>query len=272
MADHRPKRKRPAASNLREKNLGGSRAQQRQLQQQLDVTFRDETFLTQALAHRSYLNEHRDFPLPHNERLEFLGDAVLELVVTDHLYRTYDNPEGELTSWRSALVRGEMLGGIAERLGVGKALLMSRGEEKSGGRSRQVLLANAFEAVVGALYLDQGYDVAKDFIHRTVVTELPDIIKGERHRDAKSKLQELAQDGVGITPRYEVASSTGPDHAKNFTMAVYVGDDKLAAGEGLSKQQAEQAAAENALASGWLAKRKSQRAKGRPGGKQTGER
>lgn len=219
----------------------------KKLAKQLGVSFADQDLLTQALVHRSYLNENRDFALPHNERLEFLGDAVLELVVTDHLYRTYDNPEGDLTSWRSAVVRGEKLAVLAERLGVGAALLMSRGEEKSGGRTRPMLLANAFEAIVGAIYLDQGYDAAKGFIHRTVIAELPKIIKRNLDRDAKSRLQEVAQEAVGRTPRYRVREESGPDHDKRFTVAVLVGDNELGTGHGSSKQQAEQRAAETAL-------------------------
>lgn len=219
----------------------------KKLETQLGVTFADKDLLTQALVHRSYLNENRSFNLPHNERLEFLGDAVLELAVTDHLYRTYENPEGDLTSWRSAVVRGEKLAVLAERLGVGDALLMSRGEEKSGGRTRSALLANAFEAIVGAMYLDQGYDVAQEFIHRTVIAELPEIIKQNLDRDAKSKLQEVAQETVGLTPRYRVIEESGPDHDKRFTVAVSVGDNELGTGSGSSKQQAEQGAAEQAL-------------------------
>lgn len=217
------------------------------LEKKLGTKFKDEELLRTALTHRSYLNENRDFHLPHNERLEFLGDAVLELIVTDHLYNTYDNPEGDLTSWRSALVRGEKLAVLSERLGIGKALLMSKGEEKSGGRDRAGLLANAFEAVTGAMYLDQGYDVTKEFVHKTVVAELPKIIKNELHRDAKSKLQEVTQEAVGLTPRYKVREETGPDHDKRFTVAVVVNDNELGTGQGSSKQQAEQRAAETAL-------------------------
>lgn len=217
------------------------------LEKKLGVRFSDPALLKTALTHRSYLNENRDFELPHNERLEFLGDAVLELIVTDHLYREYDKPEGELTSWRSALVRGEKLCVLADRLGIGKVLLMSKGEEKSGGRDRPALLANAFEAVTGAMYLDQGYDATKEFVHRTVIAELPKIIQDESHRDAKSKLQEVTQEAVGQTPRYRVREETGPDHDKRFTVAVVVGDNELGIGHGSSKQQAEQQAAEQAL-------------------------
>lgn len=227
-----------------------------QLQERLGVKFKDEQLLRQALVHRSYLNEHRDFELPHNERLEFLGDAVLELIVTDHLYRTYENPEGELTSWRSALVRGEHLAIVAEELGIGQALQMSKGEEKSGGRNREALLANAFEAVLGALYLDQGYDPSKELVHRLLIPRLPNIIKQNLHRDAKSQLQEMVQERHGVTPRYDVSASSGPDHDKRFTVSVAVDGKKLAEGDGTSKQSAEQAAAQAALTAWPETKRK----------------
>jgi len=220
------------------------------LQQRMGVRFNQADLLTQALVHRSYLNEHRSFALPHNERLEFLGDAVLELIVTDHLYRTYPDPEGELTSWRSALVRGDMLGMVAGELGVGEALLMSKGEERSGGRKRTQLLANAMEALIGAMYLDQGYQATERFVHETLVARLPEIIKGNLDRDPKSRLQETAQEKLGRTPHYEIESAVGPDHAKQFKIAVYVGKEKLGEGGGASKQVAEQAAAKAALAAG----------------------
>ena len=220
------------------------------LQQRLGLQFSDLDLLQTAVVHRSYLNENRGFKLPHNERLEFLGDAVLELIVTEHLYRTYDNPEGELTSWRSALVRGDMLAKLAERFELGQAMLMSRGEEKSGGRTRSLLLANAFEAIIGATYLDQGYEGAKAFVHKVIIPELPAIIEGDLHVDAKSSLQEKSQESFNQTPRYEVIQAIGPDHDKRFTVAVHVGDNKLAEGAGTSKQSAEQAAAETAL-KGW---------------------
>jgi ribonuclease-3 len=217
------------------------------LQQALGVTFQEQSLLRTALVHRSYLNENRDFSLPHNERLEFLGDAVLELIVTDHLYRTYDNPEGDLTSWRSALVRGDMLAVVAEELGIGHALLMSKGEEKSGGRTRSQLLANACEAVIGAVYLDQGYDAAKDLVHRVIVPRLPEIIKEGSDRDPKSTLQEKAQEKFNQTPEYIVTSESGPDHDKRFTIEVKLGDNVVGTGKGTSKQQAQQEAARAAL-------------------------
>ena len=220
------------------------------LQKRLEVEFKDLTLLRQALVHRSYLNENRDFELAHNERLEFLGDAVLELIVTDHLYRTYEEPEGELTSWRSALVRGEHLAVVARELDLGSALLMSRGEEKSGGRDREALLANAFEAVIGALYVDQGYEPAKEMVHRLLMPRLPKIIEQNLHRDAKSRLQEIVQEQHGVTPNYQVMASTGPDHEKRFTVGAFVGKKKISEGQGTSKQSAEQDAAQAAL-TGW---------------------
>ena len=223
------------------------------LQQRLEVSFKDQALLQTALVHRSYLNENRDFKLPHNERLEFLGDAVLELIVTDHLYQTYPNPEGDLTSWRSALVRGDMLAVVAEELGIGQALQMSKGEEKSGGRERAQLLANACEAVIGAIYLDQGYDTTKRFVHRVLIPRLPEIIKEGSDRDPKSSLQEKAQEQRNETPKYSVTSETGPDHDKRFTVEVRLGDTVVGTGYGTSKQTAQQDAARAALEGDHLA-------------------
>ncbi len=200
-----------------------------------------------AFTHRSYLNENRGFHLPHNERLEFLGDAVLELVSTEHLYKTYDHPEGELTNFRSALVNYKMLSDIAARLQFEQYLLMSRGEAKDTGRARQVILANAMEAFIGALYLDLGYDAVADFIKREVLTELPSIITGGTYMDPKSKLQELIQEKHGVTPTYGVVSESGPDHDKVFVVAAYMGKKEIGRGEGPSKQEGEISAAEHAL-------------------------
>ncbi|MBL8031699.1 MAG: ribonuclease III [Candidatus Doudnabacteria bacterium] len=200
-----------------------------------------------ACTHRSYINEHRSFPLPHNERLEFLGDAVLELVATEHLYRTYPYSEGELTNFRSALVNYKMLSEIARRIGLGEFLLMSRGEAKDMGRARQVILANAIEAVIGAIYLDLGYAVAAEFIAREVLVELPAIITTGQYMDPKSKLQEIIQEKRGVTPTYGVVSESGPDHDKVFVVAVYVQSAEAGRGAGPSKQEAEVAAAQDAL-------------------------
>jgi ribonuclease-3 len=194
-----------------------------------------------------YLNEHRSFQLPHNERLEFLGDAVLELCATEYLYRNYPHPEGELTNFRSALVNYKMLSSIAQRLGFEKFLQMSRGEAKDTGRARQVILANCIEAVIGAMYLDAGYQACTNFIGREILVELQKIIEGETYLDPKSKLQEIVQDKRGITPTYGVVSESGPDHNKTFVVAAFVGNDEVGRGTGPSKQEAEIAAAENAL-------------------------
>jgi ribonuclease-3 len=217
------------------------------LEESLGVTFKDKNLLQTALVHRSYLNENRGFHLPHNERLEFLGDAVLELVVTEHLYRNYPNPEGELTNLRAALVNYKMLAEIANRLGVEPHLLLSRGEAKDTGRARQVILANALEALIGAIYLDQGMEIAKVFIEREVLKQLPAIIQNGAYLDPKSKLQELVQDKLAITPMYKVLSESGPDHAKVFEVGVFIGETLLGKGSGPSKQDAEVLAAQHAL-------------------------
>lgn len=200
-----------------------------------------------AFTHRSYLNEHRSFNLPHNERLEFLGDAVLELIATDHLYKNYEHPEGELTNFRSALVNYKILSEIARRLGIEQHLQMSRGEAKDTGRARQVILANAIEAVIGAMYLDLGYDSTRQFVEKEILVELPAIITGGTYVDPKSKLQESVQDKWGITPTYGVMSETGPDHNKTFIVAAFMGSKEIGRGQGPSKQEAEIAAAKNSI-------------------------
>ena len=223
------------------------------LAEKLGIKFNNLDLLKQAVTHRSYLNEHRDYKLEHNERLEFLGDAVLELVVTEYLYANFPNPEGEMTNWRAALVNGEMLAKISTQLGVEEFLLMSRGESRDTGKARQYLLANAFEAIIGAMYLDQGmdgYEVAKNFILKNVVVELPEIIKNKTYMDPKSRFQEMAQEQVGITPSYKVIEESGPDHAKKFVVGVFLEHDLVAKGEGMSKQEAQR----NAAAAGLLVK------------------
>lgn len=222
------------------------------LEQKIKTNFKDKNLLLQALTHRSYINENPKWPLDHNERLEFLGDAVLELVVTEHLYRTYPNPEGELTNWRAALVNAVMLADISKVFDLNDFMLLSRGEAKDTGRARQYILANAMEAVIGAIYLDQGYEKSAEFIHAFILSELPRIIKNNLYRDAKSLFQEKAQEQVGVTPNYEVIQEWGPDHARQFKVGVYLGKDLIADGEGPSKQEAQQKAAEGALKSkGW---------------------
>lgn len=219
------------------------------LEKKLGIEFKNKDYLVQAFVHRSYINENPDFHLNHNERLEFLGDAVLELVVTEELYKKYpDKPEGELTNWRASLVNAKMLTKIAENLGFNDFLLLSRGETKESGKARQYILANTFEAFIGSLYLDLGYKIADDFIKKNVITELSEIIINKLFKDSKSKFQEEAQEKVGKTPSYKVIKESGPDHKKKFIVGIFLGDDLVAEGEGSSKQEAEESAAKNALA------------------------
>jgi ribonuclease-3 len=219
----------------------------------IGVDFRDIDLLQQALTHRSYLNEHRDYKLDHNERLEFLGDAVLELVVTEYLYKNYKNPEGELTSWRAALVNGENLAKISKEMGVEEFLLMSRGEAKDTGRARQYLLANAMEAIIGSVYLDQGYGKAEEFILKNIVSSLDEVLESKSYMDPKSYFQEKAQDVAKVTPMYKVLEEKGPDHDKHFVVGVFLDDQLIAKGEGNSKQEAQREAAKNGLEEkGWI--------------------
>lgn len=216
--------------------------------QSMGIKPKNLALFQQVFVHRSYLNEHRAFPLGHNERLEFLGDAVLELVATEFLYRNYPNPEGELTNWRSALVKGEMLAQVAAQIALEPYLLMSRGEKASTGKARQLILANAFEALIGALYLDKGYKAAQTFITKHLLVRLERVLAERLYIDAKSDLQERTQDRLGVTPTYVLLSATGPDHDKEFVVGVYIADELVAQGIGRSKQKAEQAAAAAALA------------------------
>ncbi|MDO8557958.1 MAG: ribonuclease III [bacterium] len=217
------------------------------LEARLGIEFRNKDLLRQALVHRSYLNENPSLGLDHNERLEFLGDAVIELAVTEFLYKNYPNPEGDLTNWRASLVNAKILSYLAREAGIEDFLMLSRGEAKDMGRARQYILANAIEAVVGAMYLDLGYEAAREFIERVVIKELPRILEERSYKDPKSRLQEEAQDRVGATPSYQVVAEWGPDHDKRFRVGVFVGQDLVAEGEGASKQEAEEHAAENAL-------------------------
>lgn len=223
------------------------------LAKKIEVEFKDIDLLQQALTHRSYLNEHRDYELDHNERLEFLGDAVLELVVTEYLYKNYPNPEGELTSWRAALVNGENLAGISKKMGVEEFLLMSKGEAKDTGRARLYLLANAMEAIIGAIYLDQGYKKAEKFILKNIVNSLSEVLESKSYMDSKSYFQEKAQDVAKITPMYKVLEEKGPDHDKHFIVGVFLNNELVAKGEGNSKQEAQREAAKNGLEEkGWV--------------------
>jgi ribonuclease III len=225
-----------------------------EFKKQNKITFSSDALLEQAFIHRSFINENPRSGLEHNERLEFLGDAVLELVVTEYLYSAYPNhSEGDLTAYRSALVNAVTLGQVADHLGFNGMMKLSKGEAKDVSRARSSILADAFEAFVGALYLDQGYDAAKQFISRTVLIRTEDIIKQGLHKDAKSFVQEKAQETRSVTPVYKVLGEEGPDHDKRFRVGIYFGEELIAEGEGKSKQEAETAAARSALQSqGWL--------------------
>lgn len=213
----------------------------------LEITFKNIDLFVTALTHRSYLNEHRSTVKEHNERLEFLGDAVLELVVTEYLYLNYSEPEGILTNWRSSLVRTESISAAAAKLGFEPYLRLSRGEKRGTERARAQILANSFEAVIGAVYLDQGYEAAKMIIDKTVLSTFETILETGSWLDPKSRLQEIAQSTLGYTPSYKVIDETGPDHDKIFTVGVYVDSKLYGKGSGPSKQSAQQAAAEKAL-------------------------
>ena len=213
----------------------------------LKTKFKDIQYLITAFTHRSYLNEHRKTVSEHNERLEFLGDAVLELVVTEYLYNNFAEPEGILTNWRSSLVRTESIGAAAAKLGFEPLLRLSRGEKRGTDRARAQILANCFEAVIGAIYLDQGYDAAKKMIDSAILTTFADILSSGSWLDPKSRMQEVSQSELGFTPVYKVTEEIGPDHDKIFTVAVMVEDKIYGSGKGPSKQAAQQAAAEAAL-------------------------
>jgi len=218
---------------LAEKALGGQ--------------FSDLNLLVTAFTHRSYLNEHKKTAQEHNERLEYLGDAVLELIVTEHLYKNYQEPEGVLTNWRSALVRTESISAAAERLNFNDYLRLSRGEKRGSKRAREQILANCFEAVIGAIYLDKGYQAATDFINANLLSTLGGILDSGSWMDPKSRLQEIAQRLDGATPQYRVLQEEGPDHEKTFVVGVFIEDKIMGQGSGPSKQAAQQRAAELAL-------------------------
>ena len=218
------------------------------------IIFKDKSLLKKAFTHRSYINENPGVKLSHNERLEFLGDAVLELIVTDFLYRKYPNyTEGELTALRSALVNAVIISLVAENMGMNNYLLLSKGEAKDKGKARQYILANTYEAYVGALYLDQGYEVANKFVIKSLLPKTEEIVDKKLWRDAKSLVQEKAQEFVSVTPAYKVLHESGPDHDKHFTVGIYFGKNLIAEGKGKSKQEAEVKAAEFALKTkNWL--------------------
>lgn len=218
------------------------------LEKKINVVFKNKDFLREALTHRSYLNENPKWGVSHNERLEFLGDAVLELASTEALFNRFPElPEGDLTSIRAALVNYQMLAITAKEIELDNFILLSRGEAKDTGKAREVILANAFEALLGAIYLDSGYAISKNFVEKFVMNHLEEVMKNKLYKDPKSLFQEIIQEKMKITPNYEVLSEKGPDHAKIFTVGVYCDDKLMAQGEGLSKQEAEVEAARSAL-------------------------
>lgn len=225
-----------------------------QLEKNLGVKFENLDLITEAITHRSYLNEHPDFQLDHNERLEFLGDAVLELAVTEHLYKNFPNPEGDLTNWRAALVNGDALAEVGRTMKIEDFILMSKGESKDkNSKARQYILANAMEAIIGAIYLEHGLPAARKFISKNIISRLEEILKNRSYIDSKSSFQEKAQEKLSITPSYKVLSSYGPDHAKIFKVGVYLDKELIATGDGSSKQEAQIKAAQAALeAKGWV--------------------
>ena len=217
-------------------------------EKKIKVVFKDKKILQQAFTHRSYINENPGMKISHNERLEFLGDAVLELIVTDFLYNKYpQSAEGELTTFRSALVNAIIISEIAVEIGMNDYLLLSKGEMKDSGKARQYILANTFEALVGAMYLDAGYAVTNKFIAKTLLPKIEEIVNKKLWRDAKSLVQEKAQEFVSVTPAYKLLQQSGPDHDKHFTVGIYFGANLIAEGKGKSKQEAEQQAALAAL-------------------------
>ncbi|KXB08446.1 hypothetical protein AKJ56_01280 [candidate division MSBL1 archaeon SCGC-AAA382N08] len=223
------------------------------LEQDLDLNFKDRDLLTQAFIHKSFLNENPDFRLGDNERLEFLGDAVLELVVTNYLFREYPGePEGKLTSWRAALVNADRLSEVAREMDLNDFLLLSEGERKQEGKARDYILADVVEALLGAIYLDQGFERCQEFVKQHLIKKLPEIIEKGLFRDSKSLFQEKAQEKVSITPGYEVLEEWGPDHDKHFEVGVFLEKEMIAKGDGSSKLEAEEEAAEQALkVKGW---------------------
>jgi ribonuclease III len=226
----------------------------RAFQEVIGYTFENIELLEQAFIHRSYVNENPKLRFGHNERLEFLGDAVLELVATKHLYSKFPGKdEGELTAYRAGLVNAVLMGTIARDIGMNEYLMLSKGESRDTGRARSIILADTFEAVIGAVYLDGGYEPAKEFIHSSILVHTDEVIRKGLFRDAKSMVQEKAQEESGVTPGYRVLKEIGPDHDKRFTIGIYFGDNLIAEGNGKSKQEAEQTAAQNALTKkGWI--------------------
>ncbi len=223
-------------------------SEQTNLEQQIKINFKNKELLKEALTHRSYLNENPKWSAHHNERLEFLGDAVLELIVTENLFKQYpQSPEGELTSIRAALVNYQILSKIAKEIGLDKAIYLSKGEAKDSDRAKETILANAFESLIGAIYLDKGYEISAKFIVENVLKFVPEIVEKKLYKDPKSLLQEIIQEKLKITPTYEVIGETGPDHNKIFEVGVYFEGQFAGQGKGFSKQEAEIDAAKDAL-------------------------
>lgn len=241
------------AKKVKTKEMSSKENSLDKFQERIGVNFNNKELLRQAFVHRSYINENRNSSLEHNERLEFLGDAVLELVITDYLFHKYPKkPEGELTSLRAALVNTYSLHQVAESLEINGELYLSKGEAKDTGRAREFILANTVEALIGAIYLDQGYQEAKRFIEQFISVRIDEVIEEKLWIDAKSHFQERAQEVVSETPVYKVLEEKGPDHDKSFVSGVFLGDELIASGEGHSKQEAEQQAARQALEKkGW---------------------
>lgn len=218
------------------------------LEKKIDLNFKNKNLLVQAFCHRSYINENSNFHFGHNERMEFLGDAVLELIITEYLYKKYPNEsEGTLTSWRAALVNTKILSELSKELGFDNFILLSKGEAGEVGRSKQSILADTFEAFIGAIYLDEGYNLCKKFIEKYLIIKLSRIVKLGLHKDSKSRFQEESQSREGITPEYKVLKESGPDHKKIFVVGVFLTDKLIAKGKGFSKQEGEEEAAGNAL-------------------------
>lgn len=218
------------------------------IEKEINIVFKQTSLLKTAFIHRSYLNEHPGEKLSHNERLEFLGDSVLGVIVSDYLYEKYPNkPEGDLTNYRSSIVNARILSQVAKELSLGKYLFLSKGEEETGGRDRQYILANTYESLLGAIYLDQGLEVSARFVRKNLITHLKEIVDKKLYKDFKSKLQELAQEKFNITPSYKVLSEQGPDHSKIFETGVYLNKKLIGKGVGNSKQNSEQEAAKNYL-------------------------
>ena len=218
------------------------------IEQILGVTFSNKEYIQMALTHRSFLNEHKDENIGNNERLEFLGDAVLELIISDYLYKTYpEYPEGDLTSFRSATVRTESLAMASRELKVGQFLRMSKGEEDSGGADKDYLLANTYESILGAIYMDQGYEKAKEFVFKTLVPKIENVVENRSDIDSKTRIQEMIQSKFKVTPTYDVLKEEGPDHDKKFVVGIKINEKIIGEGEGSSKQKAEEDAATNGI-------------------------